>query len=505
MKNKQKRTEKAAIDYGYSVRAIRSTPFCWQEKWVLRVLRKKYSGNMLVKMIALYTTMTWILSDNQEQMLTHYTSTVQRYSGLPKDWIPKGIQELEQLELVTIHDLRNNEGQFNGRMIEFKTSADNQFDIDHEGKKISRTVNRKTDNGNYATLEEASPQNNCREYPTNRLTPFNDFEDQKYCAVVEEVKSVYTEDLDDIITTDLVSTTTSTSLNSGQRYRSGHTLHRSVWEIYKPIFEYAVEHSIFNPRLPDDDGGEYLDVTKEILKSIELFTDIESGKFTENYGQQSTKLQPVQWYEQVITALDEYKRIQNDPKVWPYDKRSLPTSISGWLFNPRSGKSWFIHCLEQKSDVYKEQQEAAVYADVKPEYIAIFKQWFSVWRFAMNDQQESALIRNIHWLIKEHTRIWETAGTYYSKRGNWVSYFGKDDPRLFFERYVEFLREQGGEPHVGKINVSSISYKNFKTWVYNRYEFDLDLTADNVKELTAAKTLIAAGEKPDYVPKLGML
>jgi len=52
-------------------RNIRKQPFCWQEKTVLRMLRKKYSGAELSKLRNLYLTLTKKQSDFFEVEIKH--------------------------------------------------------------------------------------------------------------------------------------------------------------------------------------------------------------------------------------------------------------------------------------------------------------------------------------------------------------------------------------------------------------------------------------------------
>jgi len=101
-----------------NTRHIRNQPFCWQEKAILRLLRKKYKGNELIKMKLLYCTLTEIENDFNGKPIEYYTKTIATYSGLSKDWIPKGLRKLENLHIIKINEHRE-KGIFRGRRLTF--------------------------------------------------------------------------------------------------------------------------------------------------------------------------------------------------------------------------------------------------------------------------------------------------------------------------------------------------------------------------------------------------
>jgi len=101
-----------------SDRLTRSQPFCWQEKKILRLLRKEYSGAELSKLRCLYGTITEMDSDFNGREIKFYTKSINTYSGLSKEWIPKGLKILEELNIIKIFEMRIN-GKFQGKHIVF--------------------------------------------------------------------------------------------------------------------------------------------------------------------------------------------------------------------------------------------------------------------------------------------------------------------------------------------------------------------------------------------------
>ena len=100
-------------------RNTKNQPFCWQEKKILRLLRNQYyGGKEHDKLRNLYLTLTEIYSDFNGQDIKYYTQTIARYSGLTKEWIPKGLKIFEKLKMVQLIEDRD-KGKFKGKRLIF--------------------------------------------------------------------------------------------------------------------------------------------------------------------------------------------------------------------------------------------------------------------------------------------------------------------------------------------------------------------------------------------------
>jgi ssDNA-specific exonuclease RecJ len=100
-------------------RNTKNQPFCWQEKKILRLLRSQYyGGKEHDKLRNLYLTLTEIYSDVNGQDIKYYTQTIARYSGLNKEWIPKGLKIFEKLKMVQLIEDRD-KGKFKGKRLIF--------------------------------------------------------------------------------------------------------------------------------------------------------------------------------------------------------------------------------------------------------------------------------------------------------------------------------------------------------------------------------------------------
>jgi hypothetical protein len=101
-------------------RSTRKQPFCWQEKKVLRLLKKKYKGETLSKLRNLYLTLTQMDSDFNGKEIKWYTKSISTYSGLSIRWIPKGLKIFEELNIIEIKNGERDEyGRFTEKLLEF--------------------------------------------------------------------------------------------------------------------------------------------------------------------------------------------------------------------------------------------------------------------------------------------------------------------------------------------------------------------------------------------------
>jgi hypothetical protein len=73
------------------------------------LLRKKFKENnsLKCKMLLLYLTITEINSDLKGGKIKNYTKIISEYSGLSKEFIPKGVKHLKDLEIITIDEDRD--------------------------------------------------------------------------------------------------------------------------------------------------------------------------------------------------------------------------------------------------------------------------------------------------------------------------------------------------------------------------------------------------------------
>lgn len=96
-------------------------PFAWQEKRVLRLIRKLYTRTTRAKMICLYVALTWIASDfvNAPEPVQYYNRTISHYSGLDTHFITTGLKDLVAIGAIEI--LQAKQPRKHGRFIRDKS------------------------------------------------------------------------------------------------------------------------------------------------------------------------------------------------------------------------------------------------------------------------------------------------------------------------------------------------------------------------------------------------
>ena len=130
-------------------REPRNQPFTWQEKKVLRIIKNNFEGSDRYRLLCLYLILTWMDNDFNGSSIKYYTKSINTYSGLSIDWIPKGLKTLEKLKIIRIEEVRNEKGNYNGRYIVFTPQL-----IEDTPKKVE-PVNEESANGFDGTLEQS--------------------------------------------------------------------------------------------------------------------------------------------------------------------------------------------------------------------------------------------------------------------------------------------------------------------------------------------------------------
>jgi len=85
------------------VRDIRNTPFQWQDKNTMRLIREAFQeerGNKLAFAIAVYVCMTEIASNQQSDVFTFTQSKLAEMTGLSLNTVNQIIEVFERLNIV---------------------------------------------------------------------------------------------------------------------------------------------------------------------------------------------------------------------------------------------------------------------------------------------------------------------------------------------------------------------------------------------------------------------
>lgn len=135
-------------------RIKRGTPFAWQDKRHLRIIRENYKGADRRNLLLLFLTITWMESDFADKNITYFRNSIKTYSGLSKKAISDGLKKLEKIEVLKITQLRN-KGIFSGMEIEI-LDKNTETVKEHHG---DFTEGHFTDVRKMTTIEEHTKKN----------------------------------------------------------------------------------------------------------------------------------------------------------------------------------------------------------------------------------------------------------------------------------------------------------------------------------------------------------
>jgi len=284
----------------------------------------------------------------------------------------------------------------------------------------------------------------------------------------------------------------------------GTLIEENIWDDFSDIFEYGAQIAVFTKVKPVHEGG-YVRVPAYVKHAIQKLILLSQGKFNDSYQIKNGKVSSNNWREMVFKAMDNLKILKEDGRVWPQDKSKLPKTLDLFLYNTRSGYSWFVKCLEtlvtEKEVVINEK-----YGDtVKDEHTAVFKPWFDYYFYELDYEQTVNLKRNVGELLHEHERLWNEYGQYYTRMGKWNQYLGGQAPDKFLKVFAEFLMTHKFTAHEASIRPTSKAYDAFKRWIHTEYAIDVDMTTKEREELMAKADGKLTAVKPMLTGKMPSL
>lgn len=121
------------------MRSTRKQPFCWQEKKINRLIRKIYAedSGKKSKMLLLYQTLTEIDSDFNGREISFFTKTISTYSWLSVRFIPKALEEFQDLKILKIIE-KKDWGKFAWKDLIF--TPDDVIEINDNTKVDHKTI-----------------------------------------------------------------------------------------------------------------------------------------------------------------------------------------------------------------------------------------------------------------------------------------------------------------------------------------------------------------------------
>jgi len=419
------------------MRSIRKQPFCWQEKKILRLLRRNFKKLELSKLRNLYLTISEMDSDFNGKDIKYYTNSISTYSGLSKEWIPSGLKILEKLQMIEIIEEKE-KGKFKGKKLVF--TPDNVIEMS------VKTVPGKTFNGK-TVIEKTKP-----------LEDILLLENSNYKEDKEEAFSKEKENSSSI---------------------------KNISISIKKILSIVKEKGNFSTLLPI--GTKLPSAT--VLKSVQFIECLQSGFIEREYvldheWLSKNKINLTELNGDILTgklesclvkAATRFGKMRKEGN-WPYDKSKMTKSIEDWLYNPRTKKSWFLYCLfnHPKSINYrfkKEEDKDVEEIDFSEETMDLFisrkmlkKEWTNLnlfWKKAIE-------IENWYEKIKEGYNIYHIY-----ESGDWNGVCG--NIKKFLDKYKEFI-DTWETWNIGNFGLNNATWKKFIIYMREKYNIILDIS-----------------------------
>ena len=435
-------------------RTTRKQPFCWQEKKILRLLRDQFQKNELSKLRNLYCSITEIDSDFNSQPINYYTKTIATYSGLHKEWIPKGLKILENLNIIEIQETRK-DGRFHSKTIIFTPEKVRDMprlpdpDKFHYSDRISdTTATRFSGNGNPVELEDSIIQeeilskerirDKSRTPQTEKKTSYKP--NKKILALLKDNIPI-----------------------TGMRMRLP-TGKSKITKAYKQtqVFLLAAYNGDLQRLFSFSEG--WMKRNKIILpKKYKTFESFEND---------------------VALAFERLARLRKHG-FWPADKTMLPKSIPQFFYNPFTKTSWFLWCLANAPKELQQQQGERI-KNFLPERArkVSAKLYNTKWNEVVFWQRINQIY---NWYTKNRKGlIAVNIGDTFTACANTYDHF--------FDRYCEFLEETFDVVNLGNVGMGNKTWTLFEEYMEREFEADIAPRERDVVEALEREELYEEAE-----------
>lgn len=421
------------MDEKYAVRDLR-TRYAWQSQNALRILYENFDGVESKNLVNLYVALTLKSTfcgfadefDTTSKAICEYTHT-------SPDWIATGFKLLSNAGLIHVEDRRSARGYMLGKTITLT-----------DAPRFEKTGTSKTGTS---------------------FLGIQNKEDISKDSIVKDISKDSTINIPNGIT---------------QRTVKAQYIDSETWDYVKDIFNHSVEVGMSKPTVSYEDG--VVTVPKHVKDAITKLGQIADGTFAATHKIQDFPITKDNWREKIIIALDNWKAIYEDKRLWPYDKSKMPRTVNNFIYNPATGFSWLVKCLEPL-ETTREQHVNRVYDNVTDNHIKLFDKWIHYYFYEMTPNEEVTMKQNIGELIKEHKRLWETYGIYYTKQGKWRQYLGGEEPTIFISKFVEYLIQGNWKAHVSALNPNNTAFRQYLSYLQKEYNIPLNLTEKQLKDL----------------------
>jgi hypothetical protein len=446
------------------MRSTRNQPFCWQEKTILRILRKTYSGSLLGKLRNLYLTITEMDSDFNNQDIKYYTKTIATYSGLSDEWIPEGLKLFENHEMIRIEEDKE-KGKFKGKRLIFTPENVKEMPV--------KTVTGKTGNGKTGNGEIVTGFSGTLEDST-LLEDSILLEDN---SLKEDVKA---------------------SENTDAKLSIKNNHPEKLAKINKrilPIVQKAFSAVDFSNKLPAESDETCNSKTYEAIQTF--FYNLHECKIKSAYawndkwikrnhidfaalrektvGMNGNSRLPFEVIEEILEKSLKNYILMRKEGYWPPDKTNLTLNFKDFLYNYKAQSSWFLFCLFNEPKQLQETIAENVIKDLPKNVQNLIVD------FGEGIHGQDTWPRLSYYTKIKDLYLWYTARLKKFKKyhdlknqGGWYSALGSfDDLISMIDKFMDTWQNKW---NVGNFGRGCKTWNLFTAWVQKEFGFELDVS-----------------------------
>jgi hypothetical protein len=220
------------------------------------------------------------------------------------------------------------------------------------------------------------------------------------------------------------------------------------------------------------------ETSKIHIRINQLIKDLKNGKFYEYYWNDNflkqnkidSNLLKKEWSNKEIKEILLQLNNLYEDRYWPYDKSKLPRDFETMLYNKRTGKSFFLMCVNNPPQLLKKEKKS------NPKNI----EWYNKYKELFGVETNQKFITMFNEFYTRAKNILENVEPLY-RHTSFSRYVGSvRRPHIFFELHMQWLKKQ---TKLFPGLLKGIPWDNFCSYVLKEYNFCLVPDHKQVRKL----------------------
>lgn len=463
-----------------------SDGFAWQEKSVYALFRQQFSGSNLVRIQNLYMTLTLIESNISVPNYLFYVKTIQKYSGLTKDWIPTGLRILVAMNVITLITMRDpiNRRPL-GRTLKFSekearlmTPEEYQEIVEKKGvKEKEEEISRHP--------ESRSRETRCRESRPRETGCYIKHNNNKNILSIKHNKDKKIRNLE---ASPRIDEDKEFSFDPGRTSSESKskTLSSANYELFHPLFHYWNSMpNLTTHRFPASKEQGASATAHNTVKLLRLVMGGELYKKRTDQGvpvvnnvdlDLQTRRISIEEIKEQIKKLND----MHEPKYLPKNKVHLPKSFPLFLYDPyKLNQSFFYEHFNENLIEITPENTLELPPDTPK---AILDKYL---RIMPGKGMEGALVTLLKKMQKWYEEMDKRMGLVLKYGTKYESYFGSFNS--FCDQHILHLKSYTFDLNPGFLKTDGAAWDRFMDWVQKEYGLDLNPSDAKRKGMLVAR------------------